>query len=113
MKKLTTIALLVIVFTVGASANADGVFNQSWATPPDSNSLAMVNRQEGVYLFMLGKPVTDYDYLGTVNVSLVWKNDPESMLAVMVRKCKKKYPTADGLIFSNGMEHVDCIRFRK
>jgi hypothetical protein len=115
----TTITLLVLAFglssyTINASLNlpfTEALEVTDKFEASDSNARATANKQEGVYLFMHSKPAAAYDYLGTVKVAVVWKNDPASMLRVIIRKVKKKYPGAEGIIFNADMDNVDVIRF--
>ena len=74
---------------------------------------AVATQVEGIYIFMLCKPATDYHYLGTVEKKgIVMTGKPDEMLKIMVKKVKKQYPTAEGIIFTElNMYKADCINF--
>ena len=75
-------------------------------------SSATVDQKEGLYIFILNKPTTQYEYLGSVKKILAWSGKPEEMLNSMIRKVKKEYPKADGIIFTNiDMDKADAIQF--
>ena len=69
-----------------------------------NKQLAEVNQQQGFYLFVDSKPVSDYEYLGTVKVrSFSFKVQTEQYQSVrdaLIKDAKKMYPNGDGLIFN-------------
>jgi hypothetical protein len=85
----------------------------SFKTPADK-SAAKVDQQQGIYVFMLSKPTAEYEYLGSVSKSLAWTGKPEEMLNSMLKKVKKDYPKADGLIFTSiEMDKADAVKFKE
>lgn len=79
------------------------------------HSEAHVEQTEGVYIFMLSKPSTQYEYMGTIEKKgLVMTGKPEEMLNVMLKKAKKEYPQCQGIIFTKiDMYKADCIKFKE
>lgn len=77
-------------------------------------SSATVEQKEGVYIFMFSKPASEYQYLGSVKkTGIVMSGKPEEMFNTLLRRCKKEYPGADGLIFTSvDMEKADCIKLK-
>lgn len=75
---------------------------------------ATVEDREGVYIFMFSKPTAEYEYLGTVKkTGIVWTGEPKEMFNILLRRCKKDYPDADGIIFSDvSLDHADCVKFK-
>ena len=74
---------------------------------------ATTERIEGLYVFIHSKPKAEYDYLGSIKKVVVLNSEPEGMLNAMLRKLKKEYPTADGIIFTSmNMEKADAIKFK-
>lgn len=64
--------------------------------------------------FLLSKPTTEYEYLGSVKKVLAWSGKPEEMLNSMIKKVKKEYPKADGIVFTNiDMDKADAIQFKE
>jgi len=80
-----------------------------------NQSAAQVEQKEGIYIFMFSKPVAQYEYLGTVKkTGLVWTGKPEEMFNILLRRCKKDYPQANGIIFADvDMNKADCIKFKE
>lgn len=77
------------------------------------HSDATVNQMQGVYIFMYCKPVAEYTYLGSIKIKVAWSGQPEEMLNITLRKLKKDYPGADGIIFTSAqMEMIDVIKFK-
>ena len=101
MKKttLTTLLLLAILF--------------AWCQqPPVKNTTAEANQMQGITLFCLSKPVAKYTYLGSVKIRVAWTGQPEEMLNIALRKIKKDYPAAEGVIFTTpNMDQADVIKF--
>ncbi len=76
-------------------------------------SSASVDQKEGLYIFILNKPTSQYEYLGSVKKVLVLTGKPEEMLNSMIRKVKKEYPKAEGIIFTSlDMDKADAIQFK-
>jgi hypothetical protein len=74
-------------------------------------SHAAVNQVEGLYIFVESKPIAPTDYLGTVKAGVTWSGDFKEVIAKLVKKAKKEYPAAEGIIF-NGDEKADVIKFK-
>lgn len=83
-------------------------------TVSSDKGTAKVEQVEGMYIFMLSKPTAEYEYLGTVKKSLAWTGKPEEMLNSIVKKVKKEYPKADGIIFTTiAMDKADAVKFKE
>jgi hypothetical protein len=103
MKKVLIITVLLLtIFFIEAQTNI----------LPKKN-IAEVNQVQGVYLFIMSKPVREYTYLGSTKIKVVWTGDPVEMINVTLKKLKKDYPTADGIIFTTmQMNQGDVIKFK-
>lgn len=101
-------SLLALFFSVAIVLIAAAV------KPQTSKALANVDQKEGIYIFMLSKPAAEYQYMGSVEKKgIVMSGKPEEMLNIMLKKARKEYPQADGLIFSElNMYKADCIKFK-
>ena len=78
----------------------------------DKKPLANVEQVEGIYIFLLSKPVTPTEYLGSVKVGSTITGNP---LNVLIRKCKKEYPQAEALIISDPdlqKAKADAVKFK-
>ena len=80
-------------------------------TPKRSD--ATVNQMQGIYVFAQCKPVSEYTYLGSTKIKVVWTGQPEEMLNITLKKIKKDYAQADGVIFTTlQMDQADVIKFK-
>jgi hypothetical protein len=79
------------------------------------NSTAEVESMNNVLLFVSSKPVQQYDYLGTVEISgVVLSKEYEAIVPKIVEKALKKYPNAQGLVFKEGKVYkADVIKFKQ
>ncbi|MDR2653326.1 MAG: hypothetical protein LBC68_13655 [Prevotellaceae bacterium] len=80
-----------------------------------SNRTAEVNRYENLYIFTDCVPVSDYEYLGTVKLTVAWSGQYQGIRDKLIKKAKKEYPEAEGLIFNfydGGTDKADVIKFK-
>jgi hypothetical protein len=103
MKKIT-------IFLLGALTV--GLLAFKVATYETKKSTAEVEQEEGMYVFYRSKPVTEYEYLGTYKIGMVWDDKPKLLFNKLIKKTKDKYPNADGVIIDNEMEKCDAIKFK-
>lgn len=80
----------------------------------EDKGLARVNRYQGYYIFVQSQPINEYDVLGTVKkTGIVWTGYPDEMFNTLIRRMKRDYPIADGIIFDDvAMQHATCIKFK-
>lgn len=84
----------------------------SFTTISDKGS-AKAEQQQGLYIFMFSKPTTEYEYLGSVKKGMALTGQPEEMLNSMIKKVKKEYPKAEGIVFTSvAMDKADAIQFK-
>jgi hypothetical protein len=82
-------------------------------TGDNKKDTALVEQMQGVYIFILSKPAAEYNYIGSCSKSFALTGGPEEMLNSMLKKCKKDFPTADGLIFKSlSMDKADAVKFK-
>ncbi len=103
--KLFYSGLAAGLFLLAALAFKTGVFEIR-------KSSADVEQEEGVYVFYRAKPVSEYEYLGTYKIGMVWDDKPRLLFNKLVRKTKEKFPNADGIIIDNDMGKCDAIKFK-
>lgn len=87
-----------------------GLTSSNVLDTPDK-SHAAVTKIEGLYIFVSSQPLAPNDYLGTVKAGVTWSGDFKEVIAKLVKKAKKEYPAAEGIIF-NGEEKADVIKFK-
>jgi hypothetical protein len=80
---------------------------------------AEVERLHGVYIFTDSKPVQDYEYLGTagnsIGAMIFSSGQYQPVRNDIVRKLKRKFPEAEGVIFhfnNKGIDKADAIKFK-
>jgi hypothetical protein len=78
----------------------------------DERGMALVEKEQGVYIYYRSKPVTEYEYLGTYKVTYIWKGDPMPLLEKLVKKIKEDYPDVEAVIVSPDMYKGDAIKFK-
>jgi hypothetical protein len=102
--------LLLIV--CAACITIAGVAPQQSA--PVAKNLAQVNEVDGYYIFQQCKPMREYEVLGEVKkTGITWTGSPKEMFKTLLRRTKKDFPKADGLIFEDvQVEHAQCIKFK-
>jgi len=76
---------------------------------------AEVEQMEGLYIFTDCKPVLEYEYLGTVKASIGWSAQYQSVRNKLIKKAKKEFPNAEGVIFqfkAGGTDKCDVIKYK-
>jgi hypothetical protein len=79
-----------------------------------NHSTAEVTKIEGFYIFMDSKPIMPYDSLGEVDLGFVGGTQYEDIRANLIKRARKKYPTADGIILNlnkKGVDKCNVIKF--
>lgn len=88
MKKIVGL-LILAVFAVTAA----------FAAKP--NFTAKVEKREGIYIYINAEPTEVYEELGFLRKKgLWWSGHYDEMRNFFLKKCKKEYPNANGIIFS-------------
>jgi hypothetical protein len=99
--------IIIALFTLGLTVTG-------FRTTEDKKSYGAADQKEGYYIFILSKPVTPYDYLGSEKKSIAWTGKPEEMLNSIIKKVKSDYPKADAIIFTTiNMDKADAIKFKE
>ena len=79
-----------------------------------TKALALVDKVDGLLVFTDSKPVASFEILGKVNTTVMGA-DYEGTRDALIGKAKKKYPTANGIIYHsyniNGVPWVEAIKF--
>lgn len=72
---------------------------------------AIVKEVEGYKIYMFSRPAANYTTLGNVEKrGIVINGSPEEMFNIILRRVKKTYPKADGIIFDASMEEAEAIK---
>ncbi|MDR1866378.1 MAG: hypothetical protein LBR08_12535 [Bacteroidales bacterium] len=80
-------------------------------------STAEVARLQNLYVFSDSTPVKDYEYLGTVKIviRLLGSGQYTDIRDALIKKAKKEYPDAEGIILNPkdyGADRADVIKFK-
>lgn len=108
MMKLSTrifLSVLVAVFLLA--------FMPSSVQP--NFAAAEVNMIDGFYTFTDSKPMVAHDTLGVVDLGFVSGTQYESIRANLMKKARKAYPEANGIILhlnKQGLDRGVVIRFK-
>ena len=77
---------------------------------------AEVDQFEGYYIFVDARPISEYDYLGTVKSSIsLGDAQYVGVRDRLIRKAKKDFPEANGLILTfktGGADKCDAIKLK-
>jgi hypothetical protein len=81
----------------------------------DSKGMALVDQEQGLYIFIRSKPAGDYKFLGKVNMpEIVWNGKPKEMMNIAVRRSRKQFPEANGIIFqSESFDKVEAVKIEE
>lgn len=88
----------------------------SFVNPTADHSAAQATQEQGYYIFIISKPVTPFEYLGTIQLNnwSTYSGSPKELLNKTIKKTKADYPKADAIIFSDmEMHKADCIKFKE
>ena len=78
-------------------------------------STSEVDQMQGLYIFTDSHPVLEYEYLGTVKVTVGMDTQYQGVRNKLIDKARKDYPNADALIMqfkSGGTDRCDAIKFK-
>jgi hypothetical protein len=97
----------------------------------DPNARATAEKMNGFYVFIKSKPQTEYEFLGSENVTLYSKLTQLNELSVQsaisnikslisfsdnlqttLNQLRQKFPTADGVVFDDDMGKCEIIKFK-
>jgi hypothetical protein len=77
---------------------------------------AEVNQMQGIYIFVDSKPVREYDYIGTEKVAMsMGSGQYRDIRDKLIKKVKKEYPNANGIIFyfnEGAADKADAIKIK-
>jgi len=111
MKKLTLGVVIGICFTALIAAGVE-----SYTV---NKQTAEVNKRFGLFVFTDCNPVLEYEILGEVKSSsaLALSDDYGSRRDALIKKAKKNYPNADGVLLypeTDGLSktRADVIKFK-
>jgi len=106
---------LITMFIVALLAPISGMA-QSAPTEPIKKDLAEVPQYSGVYVFLITKPVREYEYIATIKKSVVWKTAQEA-IREYAKYAKEQHPNCDAIIFNDlqggfSKDIFDVVKFK-
>jgi hypothetical protein len=85
----------------------------SYSLIQQPKNLAEVEQIQGLYIFTDSKPVTEYEYLGTIKTgAVVMSSKHKDVMSILLKKAKKEYPTGEAIILSSDYFEADVIKFK-
>lgn len=81
-------------------------------TETQKPNMALVEKVNGLYVFIKSEPVMKYEKLGDVkSASIIKSYEAEYLLDHMTERVKKKHQTANAVIFTdNNLTECDAIK---
>jgi hypothetical protein len=102
--KLNKMKKTLIAFIFGFSIS--GLVAFTVANYEAKKNTAEVDQIQGFYIFAKGKPVKEYEYLGTVKGPLIGNHEFDNLVELMVKNAKKDFPNANALIFDGAIKQT-------
>jgi len=77
--------------------------------------MAVVDQEQGIYIFIRSKPAANYKFLGKVNMpEVVWNGKPKEMMNIAIRRAARQFPEANGIIFqSENFGKVEAVKIEE
>lgn len=73
---------------------------------------ATVTESSGIYCFVDNIPADQYEFLGEVKIYVLWSSKPKAVKRALIKKAKKKYPNASGIIWKIEEYSAEVIKFK-
>jgi hypothetical protein len=96
MKKL--LFIIMVSFPLVTIGQTKTEFSLTGQAIENKNANSQVEQKEGILIFSYSKPTSSYRVIGTAKPNLLGSSDCGSLIDQLVKKIKKRYPTAQGLI---------------
>ena len=112
-EKKITMKKIIIGSLIGISLTSLVAFTVANYEP--KKATGEVEQMEGLYIFTDSKPVLEYEYLGTVKATFGMDSQYQGVRDKLIKKAKKDFPSADGLIMqfkSGGTDKCDAFKFK-
>ncbi len=106
----------MFLFGIGSGVFVTSLLAFNILSYEPNRSTGEVEQMQGLYIFTDSKPVLEYEYLGTVKTTFAADVQYQGTRNKMIRKAKKKFPDAEGIIIqfkSGGTDKGDVIKFNK
>ena len=104
---------LILSFLIGVSFTA--LIGAGVVDYVVSKKTAEVTTIQNLKIFTDCQPVMEYDYLGTIKSSGTMTGQYEPVRNALIKKAKKEYPQAEGIILhlvNGGTDKADVIKFK-
>jgi hypothetical protein len=71
---------------------------------------AEVRQVDGIYIYYMSLPVDKYESLGEVRTGgVILNKHPETVIPFVIKRVKKQYPNANGVIMERNMFDAQAI----
>ncbi len=107
--KIFIIALALILLII-----APAISNVSRIQIDHNKNTAIVNQIDNIYVFINCVPSSEYERIGMVAKHFAVTGGNTEMINGLVKKAKKEYSQAEGIIFTSfDFEKCEVIKFKK
>lgn len=106
--------LIASIFSIGASeiitkANDYAISKQAMQI----ERLGIVTNIDGIYVYILSVPNTDYERIGTVEKHFAMTGSNNEMITALVKKAKKEFSQCQAIIFTGYVfDKCEVIKFK-
>lgn len=97
------VSALILVSTLSVNAQSD-------------NTLARVQKNNGLYVFVDNEPVMEYEIVDRVKSSISWSGQFSEIRNKLIRKAVSDFPNADGIVITMSSSSADraiVIKFKE
>ncbi len=102
----------ILIIRVIAGMLLIGIFAFKVANYEPTKATANTELIQGMYLFIKSKPVMEYDYVGTCK-TVTFGSKASEAINCMIKKVKKDFPDANGIIFTDDdLWKADAIKLK-
>jgi len=78
-----------------------------------NKTAATVQQNSNLSIFSFCKPVAKYDILGSVKVPAICSDKSGDRIEILIKRCKKDYPSGEGLIVNDFFGVAEVIKFKE
>ena len=112
-EKTFNICLLCAIILFFSTVCAFSINNALEFQQESQTRTAIVNQIEGLYIYILCTPVNEFQIIGSDEKHFVLSGNPSELIKSFIKRTKKDYPNANGIIFSTyNLDKCQIIKFK-
>jgi hypothetical protein len=78
-----------------------------------NKTAATVEQNQNISIFSYSKPIAKYDIIGSVKVPTICSDKAGDRLEILIKRAKKEFPSAEGLIINGFFGVAEVIKFKE